>query len=124
MYPVSYVKHVLFLLPTRLLDQILSQVFPLSESTTALIRRSVASNDVAKTSESESCTSMLLGAVGTCRQLLPHLADLGDDLEEAESVHERSLQLYELCLQLVFFKFWLKILLRSFLSQLFAKKAS
>ena len=85
----------------RLLDKILSQVFPLSESTLALIRRNGANTDAPKTSESEACASTLLGAIGTCRQLLPHLADLGDDLEEAEAVHERSLQLYELSILLV-----------------------
>ena len=98
MQPPSNYSLFLF---NRLLDKILSQVFPLSESTLSLIRRSAANTDAPKTSESEACASTLLGAIGTCRQLLPHLADLGDDLEEPEAVHERSLQLYELSILLV-----------------------
>ena len=89
----------------RLLDKILCQVFPLTESTAALIRRNNnASNDAEKVTETETSTMLLLGAIGASRQLLLHLADLGENLEEAEAVHERSLQLYELCLHLVRFR--------------------
>ncbi len=70
----------------RVLDKILSQVFPLTDAITAFIRRGCAASEAsatggeAKPDSTEAMSSLLLGALGGCRYLLPHLSELGDDL--------------------------------------------
>jgi hypothetical protein len=50
-------------------------VFPLSDATAAFIRRGVSAA-VSDSDKSDPAVSLLLGALGSCRPLLPHLVPI------------------------------------------------